>query len=115
MYERLREAIASRDAAAGISAAELLDLPDDLRRLLQILMREGDASVADLAAASGTGETDVAAALESLESKGLVKRVDGADRPRYRAVLAQRRGREVPAGIWVALAAKLDRASGSRG
>jgi len=109
IYERLQQAIDQRDSAAGLAAADLLDLPLDLRRVLQFVIRVYPVGAAEVGAAAGLAEEDALAAMEALLAKGLVARADlPGGRPGFRPHLARRRPSQLPAGLWDVLTSKID-------
>ena len=111
LFDRLQSEIDRRDDVPGFSPADLLTLTDDLRRVIQALMRRGDASAAELAEHVDLSADEVAKVLDALVEKGMATPTVGpADAPRWRAQLGRRRGRAVPAGIWARLAERTDAA-----
>jgi DNA-binding MarR family transcriptional regulator len=108
MFDRLQNEIDRREQVEGISPADLLDLPDDLRRLVQTVARRGQMSRSQLAAKLDLDPDDAASLLDQLEEKGLLERTGPPDDPRYKAAFARRRGREIPFDIWEALTERVD-------
>jgi acetolactate decarboxylase len=84
--------------------AELLELDEVLRTVHRCLVRHGDASVAEVAAATGLDITDTAAALRRLANRGMADRLGGStgDDPgaaSYRAHLAWSRPATLPEAL----------------
>ena len=87
----------------GLDMGDLLTLPDDERRLLTWITRQGSVGSADLAAYEGAAGRAVPELLETLLEQGCVQEVETAGEPRYQARLAHKRGSRLPAAIWQAL------------
>ncbi|MBM3135844.1 MAG: hypothetical protein FJZ89_11310, partial [Chloroflexi bacterium] len=87
----------------GRHVADVLELPDTQRQLVQWLLRRGEASLAEVAAHSGQDERAARSTLAALSAQGFVREVAGEGQVRYRPQLAPRRGRQLPADIWRAL------------
>ena len=52
LFDRLQGELEAQEKAAGLSIADVLELPDQLRQLVNWMMREGDVS---LSGATATG------------------------------------------------------------
>ncbi|PYM15516.1 MAG: hypothetical protein DMD81_14770, partial [Candidatus Rokuibacteriota bacterium] len=82
---------------------DVVDLPQSLRALALMLVRRGEATVAEAAREHG-GDVDAArTALDALVADGFAERVDATADPRYRIRLVARRGRLMPPDVWRAL------------
>jgi amino acid permease len=88
----------------GLSAAGVLLLADPEADLVVWMMRQGEVSLQDAAAYTGEEEHAIRSKLETLMEQGLVQEVSDEGGPMYATRMGARRGREVPAGIWRALA-----------
>ena len=104
LFDRLQDEIDQRDALGGVSAVDLLDMPPNLRRLVQLLTRSGPLPAAAVGSQVGLDDAEVAALLAALAAKGHVRaeEVDGV--VVYRVAFGRRRARAVPLDIWQALA-----------
>lgn len=80
--------------------ADLLFLPDGERSLVNWLLRQQSASLAEAAAFLNQSEAAAAALLQDLIEQGYVQLVD---QMHYQAKLQARKGRNVPKQIWDAL------------
>lgn len=105
LFARLQSAMDDVEAApeAGLDPAALLDLPRDVRRLLQAIARRADATAADLAADLDLEAAEVATLLEALVAKGLVAAGGAVAPPRYRVAFGPRATRPVPLDLWALL------------
>jgi len=104
LFARLEAEIDRVEAQAGLDPAVLLELPDDIRRLVQTIARRPDLTAAELAAATGLAAADLPDLLGGLEAKGLVTThadsAAGGGEPRYRVAFGRRRTRELPIDLW---------------
>lgn len=89
--------------ATGLRVVDVLTLPDALRQLVTWITRRGEVSLADVAAHSGQSTDAARTSLDTLEAQGFVQRIEGKPEPRYRTLLAPKRGRQLPRDIWKAL------------
>jgi hypothetical protein len=118
LFDRLQEEIAKRDAEAGVSPLDLLDMSPELQRLMQRLARRGARTSAALAQELALPPDEVERLLAELVAKGFARVVEpaagteedpaAAGATRYQAAFGRRRRRELPLGIWEALAAKTE-------
>ena len=109
LFERLQDEIEEREKREAISPLDLLDLPEALRTLMQLIIRRGQATAHELAQEMEGSENALESMLQSLVDKGYLATVPGTTPPRYRPVLGRRRARELPSGIWDMLSKKLER------
>ena len=90
---------------ADILAAE--GSPEPQRQIVTWMMRQGEASLADVASHLGQDESTAQAMLGALVEEGLVEEATAVDGnrggSRYRVRLAARRRRQLPTEIWKAL------------
>jgi hypothetical protein len=108
LYDRLQAEIDRREPRPGLSPADLLELPADLRRLVQELARQGEAGPGELAAPLGLAPDEAARLLDDLVAKGFATEQGPAGTRRYRVDFGRRVERELPLDIWSALAERLD-------
>ena len=80
---------------------EMLDLGDDFRRILTLLIRTGGMSAADVARETGDEEAAVRIFLKTLVTQGHVRKaVDAAGNESYLPVLGKSRTRAGDADVW---------------
>lgn len=103
LFARLQSAMDDVEAApeGGLDPAALLELPHDVRRLLQAIARRVDATAAELAADLDLDAAAVTTLLETLVAKGLVAS-RGADAG-YRVAFGPRPTRPLPLDLWALL------------
>ena len=110
LFDRLQEDLDQREKMAGLTPADLLELPDDERKVVQTLARRGDLSLPELAEHIGRPEAEIAATLERLREKGFARALEIHGRTVYRTYFGRRRASGVMGGIWDKLA---ERTSGA--
>jgi hypothetical protein len=87
----------------GLRAADILMLADPLRQLVAWMMHRTEVSLAEVAAHTGQSTDAARGSMDMLESQGVVCKIGGESAPRYRPILAQKRGRPLPQHIWETL------------
>jgi hypothetical protein len=92
-----------RDKAAGLSMADVLDLPDPWRGLARWMVRQGEVGLEDVCAHLQLTQEACRALLATLVERGLAREMRVRGQLRYQVRLAVRRGRDVPLDIWGAL------------
>jgi hypothetical protein len=103
IFDSIQEEIDARDRRGGISAADLLDLPDRLRRPMNLITRRGPHTAAQVAESLGEPVEEILQALNGLAEKGYLEREETEAGWIYRTRFARRRARQLPGGIWSAL------------
>lgn len=103
LFDRLQAELEGREKAAGLSMADVLALPDPLRRLVNWLIREEEAGLADVASHLGQGEEATRAVLGGLVERGFMREMRVRGAVRYQVRLAVARRRQMPSDLWQAL------------
>jgi predicted transcriptional regulator len=83
--------------------ADLLFLPETERSLMNWLLRQQSATLAEVAAHLNQPEAMARNLLQELLNQGFIQVVESADEPQYRPKMAIRKGRKVPTNLWDAL------------
>jgi len=112
LFDRLQTEIDRRERVEGISPMDLLELPADLRKVVQTLARRGGMTVASLATELALAPSELAPLTEALVDKGLIEPSAVEGQPGYRVRFTRRRAREIPFNIWDALADRTDGEAG---
>ncbi len=102
LFGRLQNELEARDKAAGLTIADVLDLPDALRNAVNWLMRQEDVTLCQVTEYLQQDEKDAQTMLTTLVEKGFVREFLVKGVPRYRVRIASRK-RELPPNIWHAL------------
>lgn len=108
LFDRLQQELDAREKAAGLSMADLLELPETLRKLANWMMRQQTIHLADAAAFLGQDDAAAQATLAALIEKGFVRELKIHGETCYRVRLAPKRGRDVPLDVWRALDDKIE-------
>lgn len=103
IFDSIQKEIEARDKEEGITPADLLDLSEPLRRLMNRITRQGEQTAAQAAEHLGLPSDDVGRMLDALVEKGYLEREQTDQGWLYRTRFAHKRGRDIPVGIWSAL------------
>lgn len=95
--------IYTRKRKGGISSLEILALPDDLRHLINQVMRREPVRLEELIDALGRPADDVRGQVALLIAQGWLQTTEINAVIHYRVHLARRRARSLPPGIWQVL------------
>jgi amino acid permease len=87
---------------AGLDISGLLELPDEDRRLIELIMRQGESSLEELARQTSFAELFLKRKLESLALQGYLHRVETVQGRRYQVQLASKRASQLPEPLWQA-------------
>jgi hypothetical protein len=89
--------------AAGTLLAGVFTLAEPDWALIRAALIRGELGLEDAAAVLPGERGSAWTRLEALVQRGLLRRVDSGDVPRYAAVLARRKSRSLPSAIWDAV------------
>jgi len=88
--------------------SDLLTLPEPLSGLLNWMIRQGSAALADIVAFLGEDEARARLLLADLLDKGWIRELEIHGVTQYRVRLAPKRGCAVPGKLWQASSNRLD-------
>jgi hypothetical protein len=108
LFGRLQEEMEAREKAAGLTMADVLTLPDDLRSLFNWMLRQGEVDLIEVVDHLSAEEEATLSMLNQLVDKGFVKQLQVRDRTIYRVRIAPKRGRDIPLNVWQALDGKIE-------
>lgn len=108
LFDRLEQELEAREKAAGLTMADLLELPENLRKLVNWMMRQQDVHLSEVAAFLGENDETSRATLAALIEKGFVRELKVHGETCYRVRLAPKRGRDLPLDLWRALDDKVE-------
>jgi predicted transcriptional regulator len=103
IFDSIQEEVDARERRSGVTAADLLDLPPTLRRLMNLITRRGPHTAARAAESLGEPFEEVLQRLNALAEKGYLEREETEEGWVYQTHFARRRARKLPGGIWSAL------------
>jgi DNA-binding MarR family transcriptional regulator len=92
----------------GITPADLLALPPELRHLMNMILRRGEMGLAEIVLELDISPSKVSGLLDTLVEKGYLRAFEVEGEQRYKVFLARKRRREVPLNIWEALSNKVE-------
>ncbi|MEW5861542.1 MAG: ArsR family transcriptional regulator [Cyanobacteriota bacterium] len=84
----------------GLNMLDMMNLPDDLRKLVNWMMRQKNVTLAEVAAHTGDGEEVVRTQLEALVAQGFVQELEQGETLRYRTRLAPKQRSKLSTNIW---------------
>ena len=108
LFDRLQDEIERRETNEGLHPVDLLDLPPDVRRLVQTLAKEGATRLEPIAASLNLDLAQAQTLVDQLVEKGILHRTDVRGVAHYKAYFARRPGQQLPTNVWDALSAKAE-------
>jgi Fic family protein len=107
LFGRLEQELQAREKAAGLSMADILDLPDTLRSLINWILRQNLVSLHDVMVQLGQNEATARATITELVDKGFVRAIEVRGETNYKVRMASQAERNAPSNLWQALDEKL--------
>jgi hypothetical protein len=114
IFDRLKKLLDEREAAHGITALDLADLPDDYKRIMLMILREAQvtypelcAAVDNLPEAERISREDLDRALDMLLADNWLIRLGLEGLHTYKVNLRRRPGSDLSTDIWLNLDAKI--------
>ena len=107
LFDRLQSEIETRQRVEGITSADLLDLSPELRRIINMITRRGEMSLAEIVLELDMRPSEARRLLDTLVEKGYLKSFEVKGELHYKTFFARRRGREMLLNIWDALSGKV--------
>ncbi len=108
LFDRLQGELDGQQKAAGLTMADVLELPEPLRRLVNWMMRETEVTLTQVAEFTSQSEDDTRRTLAGLIEKGFVREIPVKPVPRYRVRLGRKRGQDIPLNLWDKLGEKTE-------
>lgn len=92
-FDQLKQVLEACPKSDGLTSLALMGLPDEVRKLLNKMIRKGALSVSDLASEFGLGDEQTQQLVEQLEAKGYInaRKRDGDAATVYQVRLARTR------------------------
>jgi predicted HTH transcriptional regulator len=103
LFDRLEGELKAREQQLGLRLSDLLMLPDDIRCLLNWMIRKGQVSLEEVRVFLGNDDAAARRLLADVQDRGYVREIELRGNLFYRVRLAPKRGREVPPNLWQAL------------
>ena len=114
MFNRLEGELDARENALGLRMSDLIELPVELRKLLNWILREKQVNLAQVSEHIGQGEAAARALIEDALDRGYLRQFNIRAITHYRVRLAPRRTRSSLAGIWEMLDGKVETRAGDQ-
>lgn len=108
LFGRLEAELEAREKSQGLTMSEVLILPDDQRHLINWLLRQKSATLAEAAHFLGWEEPAAQTLVSELVGRGLLREYELHGALRYRVRLAPKSGRTMPENLWRALDDKVE-------
>jgi hypothetical protein len=108
IFNRVQVELDVRESQEGITATDLLDLPEELRRIVNHITRKNGRTLSQIARRFNEEEEDVRKLLSSLVEKGFVVETELHGEPFFKVYFARKRGRKVPIDVWSAVEGKFE-------
>jgi hypothetical protein len=108
LFGRLEAELTAREINPGLTMADVLGLPDDVRRLITWLIRERTVDMEDLIRFMGSDEAVVRTLLDDLVEKGYVREFERRGAHCVQVRLAPKRGSTMSDSLWQAIDEKVE-------
>ncbi len=109
LFGRVQSELDAREKTPGLTMADILDLPESLRGLVNWMIRQDQVELAQVAQYLGQDEAGARSMIATLLEKGFVREIQVTGCTFYRVRLAPKKKREMPSDVWRALDGKLDK------
>jgi predicted transcriptional regulator len=96
VFDSLQPEQSRRDTLPERTMADVLVLPENLRTMMDYLIKQGESELAEVAAHMGQDETSTRALLTDLIEKGFVQELVAGRKHCYRVRLVSRRRSHLP-------------------
>ena len=114
MFNRLEGELDARENALGLRMSDLIELPVELRKLLNWILRQKQVNLAQVNEHIGQGDASAKALIEDAIRRGYLRQFEIRAVTYYRVRLAPRRTRGPLAGIWEMLDGKVETRAGDQ-
>src|SRR5262249_55027939 len=91
LFGRIQDEVNAREKSPGITMADILTMPDQLRELIRWMMREVEVGLPQVSAYMAKDESAARSMIKSLVDQGFVREIDMKGVVRYRVRLAPKR------------------------
>ncbi len=109
LFNRLQGELEAQEKASGLSMADVLSLPDSLRKLCNwMLKQKRDVTLEEVVTYTKQSEPETRQMLADLVEKGFVRELSFKTGPVYRVRLARKAGKDIPLNLWDSLGEKTE-------
>jgi Fic family protein len=109
LFGRIQDEFKAQEKTPGLDMAEILDLPDNLRTVINWMLRETYVDLAQVTAYLDNDEQKARNMINTLLDKGYIREIDMKGRVQYRVRLKPKRKHNVPSNLWKALENKTNK------
>lgn len=109
LFGRVQSELKAREKTPGLSMADILELPESLRHLVNWLMRQDQVELRQISEYLGQNEKVARDMLTVLLDKGFVREIDIKGCVYYRIRLAPKKKKDMPSSVWGALDEKMEK------
>jgi hypothetical protein len=103
MIEQLKDELESLENVTGVSMSDLVAFPENLRQVLNWMIRKKIFQVEDLEKFIASEEYAARALVEDMMRKGLLEEIGNQEDEQFRVQMKASRNYRVPSNIWQAL------------
>jgi predicted HTH transcriptional regulator len=100
LFNRLQDEIDARNQQDGLSPIDLLDMPDALASIINIIIRNNGATQAEIANLLGQSAETTGSMLAQLVAKGYVREVAVRNKVWYKASFGRKADNAGTSGLW---------------
>ncbi len=99
-FNTLKRDVESMTEVEGLTMTDLLTFPDDLRLLLNWMMRENGVQIEEMASYLAQEVNEARMLLEKMIEKGLIEEIKKKEEEQYQVLVKSSRNYRVPKKIW---------------
>jgi hypothetical protein len=99
-FNTLKRDVESMAEVEGLTMTDLLTFPDDLRLLLNWMMRENGVQIEEMASYLAQEVNEARMLLEKMIEKGLIEEIKKKEEEQYQVLVKSSRNYRVPKKIW---------------
>jgi hypothetical protein len=103
LFGRIQDEFKAREKTPGLDMAEILEMPDNLRTVINWMLRQTYVDLAQVTAHLGNNEQTAHEMIDTLLDKGYIREIDMKGRVQYRVRLKPKRKHNMPSNLWKAL------------
>jgi Fic family protein len=103
LFGRIQDEFSAREKTLGLDMTDILELPDNLREVINWMLRETYVDMAQVTAHLGNSEQNARTMIDTLLDKGYIREIDMKGRIQYRVRLKPKRKHDMPSNLWKAL------------
>ncbi len=103
LFGRIQDEFKAREKTPGLDMTDILDMPDNLREIINWMLRNTYVDLQQLTARMDNDEQKARDMLNTLLDKGYIREIDMKGHVQYRVRLKPKRKHNMPSNLWKAL------------